>query len=353
MLNKTTRRLAQCLAALTLLGWSEIHASDELVILNWADYLDETLIEAFEQQYNTKIRQVYFETDQDRDVLLAQYSRAGFDLAMVDAVTIEYYQRSGWLLPLSVEEVPNLQHINPDFWRHYPAIKGYAAPYAWGTMGIIYRSDLVEQPLTSWKQLLQPAPELSGKIIMIGDSFDLTAAANKALGHPMMTTDRRHLQEAEIFLRAQRPHVKRYGYVTLGEDSELISGEVVATQAYNGDYYAVQEYQPELVYVIPEEGGSVWLDSFVLFESSKNQQLAKKFIDFINEPENAAQNAESIYYATPNKAAKAHLSKAFLEDKVIHPSSEALANCERFQAVPAKVVGWYNTIYHSVIQSEE
>ena len=119
---------------------------------------------------------------------------------------------------------------------------------------------------------------------------------------------------------------------------------------YSGDALMVQEHHEDIEYVLPEEGGNIWVDYLVVLESSKNKDLALAFINFLNEPENAAQLAEFVYYATPNKAAEKLLPAEFLEDPVIYPSKEALAKSEFHNPLPPRAAKKRNLAVSKILK---
>ena len=256
---------------------------------------------------------------------------------------------AGRSLQVDPARVTNLVHVD-DRWRDmFPGARDYAVPYFWGTLGIGYRADLVPEPITSWQQLFRPAEPLRGRIGMIGDPFDLLGMALKALGYSANSADRRELAEAERLLHDQKPYVRTYRYVSLTEESSLVTGEVAASMMYSGDALMVAEHHDEIVYVVPEEGGNIWIDYLVVMASSSKKQAAKTFINFLNEPENAAQLAEYVYYATPNLAAERLLPKEFLEDPTIYPSRSVLERSEFYTELPPRADKRRNTIFSGVV----
>jgi spermidine/putrescine transport system substrate-binding protein len=136
---------------------------------------------------------------------------------------------------------------------------------------------------------------------------------------------------------AQKPYVNSYSYIDLDEGSALVSGDIAMSMLYNGDAMMVQEHEENIRFVIPKEGGALWVDYMVVMESSRNKELAWTFVNFLNEPENAAQLAEFVYYPTPNKAAEKLLPVEFLEDEVIYPNDDVIARSEFYTLVPARV----------------
>jgi spermidine/putrescine transport system substrate-binding protein len=321
-----------------------------LVILNWSEYLDPELVARFEQAHNARISEVYFESDDLRDDMLLESDGRGYDLAVVSGPAIDTYQRRNWLAPLDQAQFPNYKHINEHWVNAFPAAHGYAVPFFWGTSGIAYRSDLVTTPPTSWMDILKPDESMRGKIAMVESSRDLMTVALKAQGYSTNTTDSAEIKAAGKLLLEQKPYVKSYNYLALNEESALVSGEVVAALMYSGDALVVQEHNENIEYVLPEEGGNIWVDYFVVLEQSRKKDLAHAFLNFINEPENARQMAEFVYYATPNKAAEKLLPAEFLEDPVIYPSEAALAISEFHNPLPPRATKKRNLAIAKVLK---
>lgn len=320
----------------------------ELVLLNWADYLPEDLVEAFERTRGVEVRLVYYEGDEAREAMLAKSAGLGYDLVLISGPRLDAYRRRGWLTPITPAEVPNLAQIDPRWLKAYGA-EGVAVPYAWGTTGIGYRADLVDEPIRSWRQFFEPAAPLRGKLSLIKSNRDLIGLALKALGHSLNSEDPAHLAAAEALLRAQKPHVFSYSYVDLDEHSHLVTGEVVAAMMFSGDALLVKEHHPEIVYVLPEEGGALWVDYWVVMPSSPNKALAMDFLNFLNEPENAARVAQALYYASPNRAAERLLPAGLLADPVVYPDPEQLERSEFPVPLSPRATRLYNRVYHAVV----
>jgi hypothetical protein len=117
----------------------------------------------------------------------------------------------------------------------------------------------------------------------------------------------------------------------------------------SGDVLMVQEHSEDIEYVIPEEGTSLWVDYMVVSRSAPNPQLAWAFINFLNEPGNAAQHAEYLYAPTCNKAAEKLLPTELLEDTQIYPDSATLAKSEAYTRLPPRVAKRRNEIFSRVV----
>jgi spermidine/putrescine transport system substrate-binding protein len=322
----------------------------ELVILNWADYIEESLIPAFESRCNCKVRQVYFETDDHRDELMLAGEGAGYDVIILNGLMIDTYRKRGWLDQVPGQGMDNLKFISPRWARAFEGAPGYAIPYFWGTMGIAYRKDLLSEPVTSWSKFFRPAEELRGKIRLINSARDLMAGSLKAIGSSINETDPKAIKEAEKLLLAQRPYVGSYTYLSLAEDSALVTGDALAALMFSGDALMIKEYNKNIEYVLPEEGGQIWIDHLAVPARSASKALAWSFINFLNEPKNAANNAEYVYYATPNMAAEKRLPREFLANPIIYPSAKTLKNSEYYKTLPPRVERMYSDVFSRVVQ---
>lgn len=310
--------------------------SSELTFLNWSDYIDPLILDEFKQRTGITVKQIYFESDAARDEILVETEAKGFDMALIDGTSIRILAKRGWLEPLNEQDIPNLKHIDPRWRNAHEEASVYAVPYFWGTIGIAYRRDLVPSPVSSWMDLLQPAAQLHGKVAMFSDTRDLLGVGLKALGYSLNSTNTQELKEAEALLQAQAPAVTTYKYVSRDEHSALVAGQVAIAMMYNSYALMVQKHHEEIVFLLPEEGSNIWVDYISILSSSSNKAGAKQFINFLNEPEIAAQFAEFVYSATPNLAAEALLPVEFKNNVAIYPSHAALQKSEINQRLPAQ-----------------
>jgi spermidine/putrescine transport system substrate-binding protein len=322
----------------------------ELRLLNWSEYMDPQVLAQFEQRHGVAVREIYFESDEHRDRMIQDTEGEGYDIAVVNGPMVQTYARRGWIDPIDHTRAPNLRFLDPEWVSAYDAAPEYGVPLFWGTLGIIYRTDLVKRPLTSWMDLLRPDPGLKGRIVMMNSSRELLGVALKALGHSMNSVDPDELAAAESLLLAQRPYVKDYFYVALSEQSALVSGEAVASMIYNGDALMLKEHHPDLAYAVPAEGSLLWVDYLTVMARSDRKALAHAFIDFLNEPEIAAQLAEYLHYPSPNTEAERLLPEAHRADPVVHPPPEVMARLEPSRKLEPHGAKLRNEIFARIVQ---
>jgi spermidine/putrescine transport system substrate-binding protein len=306
------------------LSWA---ANDELVILNWPDYLSKEVVSNFEKQYNVTVKQFYFDSSSDRSRHLFANKGKGFDITNISEHYLSYYFKKDWIMPLDKALLPNLKHIDPQYIK-YQSNQLIAIPYHRGTIGIAYRKDLVNYPITSWKQILIPSEELKNKISSIKEGFDLTGIALKMLGYSANEIDPDALNQAQEILLKQKPFVKRYAiWVSTPAHGLLTGGEWIGIN-YSGDAASLHKENANVEYVYPEEGCLLWVDYWVILPSSQNKEVAYKFLNYLMKPENAAQNALDLNYATTNQTALKLLPKEHLDNPMIFPNENTIRNCE-------------------------
>ncbi|MEW6519929.1 MAG: spermidine/putrescine ABC transporter substrate-binding protein [Thermodesulfobacteriota bacterium] len=322
----------------------------QLQLLNWSEYFDPEVLAEFQKRYGITVAETYYETDEMRNEILFGTNGTGYDLILANGSSIASYVRHGWLAPVSVRDIPNLQHVSRRWRTSFPESEQYGVPFLWGTLGIAYRTDKTSWPVTSWMDLFRPEEAVQGKIIMIKYSRDLVGMALKALGYSVNSTGSRELDEAKQLLLAQKPFVKTYSYLTLGENSSMVSGDAFMAMIYNGDALVLQQHDPAIAFVQPREGCLLWCDFFVIPASSVKKELAHKFLNFIHEPAIMAKLARFASYATTNTAAEKLLPRAFLDDQNIYPARAILEKSETYADLPPRVAKKYNDIFNLVIQ---
>lgn len=331
------------LACLCLFTHVALADKPVLKLYNWENYMPQAILDKFEAQSGIAVELVFYETDELKNELIFNDVNHGLDLVIGSDYSFSKYLRKGNILATIPENaIPNRVHIASDWYAKSPHLANYSVPFSWGSLGIIYRSDLVNNDFSSWLDLLEPNEILSGKIIMIDDMRDAMSAALLATGASLNSHSQNDIQDAAMLLRRQKPHVNDYRYISLDETSELISGEIIATMGYSGDAQILQEYMPSIRFSVPEEGTALWSDHIAVFESSKKKSAAFAFINFIHAPENAAFIAESLNIATANQGAYAFLSDAHKNNPIIYPPADILSKSEFYEHLPNRTQRMYN-----------
>ena len=323
-------------------------ATKTLAIYNWEDYLAPEVIEAFNKAYQAEIKVIHYDSDEIKDQWLAQTGGVGIDVIVSSASTMDSYPKLGWLAPIDREKVPNIKHIENRWLDFNPGLKGYAVPYMWGSVGIVYRNDLIPEGISSWGQIFDPDSPWRSKLMLIDDSREVFGMALRSLNESINTTNLQAIEKAGKLL-SSNAQLLRFGYLSLDENNRLDRGDVWVAMVYSGDGLMLSERSDKVSYVLPQEGSYLWQDYIGVGAKSENKDLAWDFINFINQPEMAAKQSEYVQFATPNQAAKKFMSRKHLENEAVYPSADKLARSEVLSPkVSAKVIKKINNMYSRI-----
>lgn len=287
-------------------------SGQSLTISNWDAYTPEDLIPSFEAATGASVDLTTHATNEEIVAKLIQSGGEGYDVAFVSAQFAQQLEEAGLLAPIDPELIPNLANLAPEAFEldSDPGLT-FSVPYTWGTTGLCYRSDLLSEAPTSWMDLLDPSDEAAGRTTMMRTDRWMLLPAQKALGFSANTVDPDELDQVTQLLRDAKDSLLAYDDTTFY--SRLVSGEAVLVEAWDGwCNYGIAE-NPDIEFVIPDEGSDLWVDTMVILESSENQEAANAFINWVLDPANQAQVAELVLYKVPNPEAMAMLDPALVE----------------------------------------
>lgn len=331
-------------------------SSNELYVYNWGEYIDESVIEEFEEETGIDVIYDLFETNEEMYPVV-EAGGVNYDVVCPSDYMIQKMAENDMLAELDYSNIPNLENIDPQYMAKAESFdpgNRYAVPYTWGTVGILYNTKRVEelglQPPSKWSDLWDPA--YKGEILMQDSVRDAFMVALKSLGYSMNSTDEAELKEARDLLISQKPLVQ--AYVIDQVRDKMIGGEAAAGVIYSGEMLFIQEEAArqnldyQLEYVIPEEGTNIWIDAWVIPKNAKNKENAEKWINFLCRPDIAKKNFEYITYATPNRAAKELLEPELQNNKALFPDTDKLENSEVFKYLGDTVDMIYNSLWKEV-----
>jgi len=276
-------------------------AGQSLTISNWAGYYPEDLATQVEAAIGVPLTISNHATNEEIIAKLTAGGDSGIDVAFVSGQYAQALNEAGLLAPIDPAKVPNLANLYPEATQlAFDPGNAFSVPYAWGTTGICYRSDVIDEP-TSWNDILQPSAENKGKVTQMTTERWLALPALKALGYSINTTDDAEIAKAKDLLVASKPGLLAYDDTTFY--SRLVSGEANAVVAWDGWCNYGTAENPDIKFTIPKEGSDLWADTMVILNTSQNVDAAHAFINFILDPASHAWVAENILYKVPNKAA--------------------------------------------------
>ncbi len=321
--------------------------SKKLVISNWPAYIDppskkqKSTLEEFEAANDLSV--AYTDDVSDNAEFfakvrnqLADCQPIGRDLMMLTDWMAAKMIGLGWIQPIAVDKVPNLHAnlIEPLQDRQWDKDRTYSAPWQSGLTGIAYNAKLTKE-VGSFSDLIT-RPDLKGKITLLSEMRDTMAFMLAIEGANPDDFTRLEWEKALVNLQS----VVKKGQVRAFTGNEYIqdltAGNIVACEAWSGDVIQAQFDNPDIKFVVPEEGLSLWSDNMLIPNKSEHQSNAEKWIDYYYEPEVAAQLAAYVNYICPVEGAREAMVKiddSLVDNKLIFPDAEDLKGAFDFMVL--------------------
>ncbi|MGL4589694.1 MAG: ABC transporter substrate-binding protein [Mycoplasmatales bacterium] len=277
----------------------KIEVSEQAInVYNWGDYIDEGLLTKFEEETGIKVNYEIFDSN---EAMYAKISQgAAYDVVIPSEYMVEKMIKEDAVKEIDKTKIANFDAVDPRVLGTTidPEDK-YSIPYFWGTVGIVYNERMLNElgldiPKT-WADLWKP--EYKNSIAVMDSSRDVFMMALEKNGYSQNSTDPDEVQKAYNDLSKLQPNIRAF----IGDEIKniMISEEVPIGISWSGGAVEMLDENPDLRYIIPEEGTNMWIDFMVIPKTSKNTEGAYKFINFLLEHENALTNAEYVGYSSP------------------------------------------------------
>ena len=293
-------------------------------VLNWGDYIEDSLISKFEAQYDWI--DVNYTTVASNEEMYTIVTTEGsdFDIIFPSDYMVERLIKEDRLNAINYDNISNAQYLNNfNLEQSYDPGNKYSVPYTWGTVGILYNKTLVPTPPTSWSALWDD--QYAGKIYMYDSMRDSIAVALLYLGYDINTRDEAQLAEAVEALKTQKPLVQGYGSDEMRDS--MINGSGALCVTYSGDAVFSMLESENLGYAVPDEGSNLWFDCMVIPKTSQHQEAAETFINFLLDPEVAKINTEYIGYSTPHNKALEMVDQWYKDNNAYNPAEDVVKRC--------------------------
>ena len=337
--------------SVTAFAYTEVEVEDEdyykkfygqglkVYVYNWGEYISDgsddslDINKAFEELTGVEVVYPTFASNEELYAKLRAGS-VSYDVVIPSDYMIGRMRTEGLLQKINFDNVPNYRYIDENYKSMvYDPDNEYSVPYTWGTVGIIYNKNMVdENDVKSWN-IFWDARYL-GEMLMFDNSRDAFAISLKRLGYSYNTTDEDELREAAEELKKQKPLIQ--GYVMDEIFDKMLGEEAALAPYYAGDAITMIEDNPNLGYAVPEEGTNLFVDAMCIPAASKNPELAEMYINFMCETEVAAANCEFIGYSTPHTEALSILDPEISENEIAYPPQEVLDKAEAFLSLPSE-----------------
>ncbi len=340
------------LVAVTLLA-KATNAQPVVNVCSWGEYIDEELIGQFEEETGIIVN---YQTAESNEALysLLKSGAGDYDVVVPSDYMISQLIEEDMLEELDYRQIPNYALIDSRFkGLTYDPQERYTVPYAWGTVGIIYNTTMVDGPITSWSALFDS--RYAGNVLMFRNSRDAMATALSYLGHSLNTTDEAELREAFRLLKDAKGRGVYQSFVMDEIFQKLEGGNAAIGAYYAGDYLTMLENNEDLAFVVPEEGSNWFMDAMCVLKGAPHYEEALAWIDFIASTEANLKNMDYLWYASPNREAleqyPAYYEELYGEEldqetyEIIAAPKEVLDRCEAYLVLPQETRKLYNDLW--------
>lgn len=317
---------------------------NSLVVLNYGKYLDASAIKMFEQETGIKIKLEEYESPEEMYTKFSAGS-ISYDVVRTSDYMVERLIHEGKVAPIDFSSFSYYKNLDPAILAAaevFDPQNQYSMPYFYGTLGILYNTTMVsEEETESWNILWDD--RYRDTIIMQNSVRDSFVPALRLLGRDINTEDETDLRDALSLLVEQKPLV--YAYYVDETADEMIAGNAALALVYSGEAATAMESNADLSYTVPKEGSNLWIDSWFIPKSCKNQENAEKFLDFLCREDVAMKNFDYVCYATPNLAVIDALDNETLSDTTIFPPQETLDNCTVYKQFDESTTSLYSYLW--------
>ncbi|WP_286301106.1 ABC transporter substrate-binding protein [Vibrio apostichopi] len=318
----------------------------DIYLYNWDEFLSDSVITQLSDTYDISLKQQFFSDESIRDEVLLSERRGAFELVVVESVKLKALAKQNLFHNLS--ELQSSLADNFDS-RWADGCGEYGIPYAWGTSGILYRTDKVSPP-QSWNAILDPDTQNSGRISMYYEPTDLVSTALLVNQFDPFTNDEQELRVAYQTLQIQKPHLESNEYVVdyIHQPERLTNIDLA--YGYSGDSYVLNDADPDAswAYIVPQEGTTLWLECIAAINNGEMSSQASTILSFLSQPTIAAQNAMDSWFATPSLKAKALTSQEYQNDPELFPSKEVLERSYLYEQLEPNSIQIRNRIVDSL-----
>lgn len=314
-------------------------------VFNWGEYIDMDVLTAFEEETGITVNYTMYDTNES---LYSKLKTESYDVVIPSDYMIARMIEEGMLQKLNFDNIPNYADVDKAYKNlSYDPNNEYSVPYTWGTVGIIYNKDKVDETdLGSWDILWNP--KYKGQTVMFDNSRDAMGLTLKLLGYSQNTTDEAQLREAAEKIKSGKDNFQGFWMDQILE--KLPSGEAWIAPYYAGDAVTMMADAPNLGYFIPKEGTNMFVDAMCVPTNAQNVENAEAFINFMCETEIAKKNIEYIGYSTPLMSVKEALDDDIKNNPIAYPDAEVLANTETFINLPEETNMLYDSLWSDILK---
>ncbi len=317
---------------------SPAQAEDRYVnVYCWYGLIDSETIKEFENETGITVRLDAYDNNEVLEAKLLA-SNSGFDVVFPTTTPYVAWQiQAGVYQKLDKSLLPNISELDPVVVRWMRGADKditYSLPYFWGTIGIVYNKDILDQVFPEgFSQnlglLFDPAnlKKLAKfGISLLEEGVDVIPYSLMYIGKNPNSASPEDLDLAARHLMKMRPYIRRFTSSRVVND--IVLGDTAIALVWSGEaqqaIVEAKEMGNNIEYFIPPEGGIVWIDAMAIPQGAPHPKNAHAFINFLLKPHIAARICQNTLHGVAVSVAKKHMSADIFNNEGIYPGKNTL-----------------------------
>lgn len=300
-------------------------AEGQLALYNWGDYINPLILQNFTEETGIAVT---LDTYSSNEEMLAkiQAGATGYDIIFPSLHMADIMVKLGLIAEAHPNEMPGFENIDPLTLRAAEDPNAdFCLPYAFGTVGIFYNEDITG-PINGWEDFFNIPANTGGKITILDDMREVMAVGLIMTGSSVNSEDPGEIQAAMEYILEHKPDVSAFTYES---PALLLSEDIAAAHFFVGGHVYFVDH-PNIKYVIPEEGGTLYQENMCILNTAPHMDEALQFMEFYLRPENAALNVAQQFNGTANIPARDLVPDYIKENPNITLAPETLERVQTF-----------------------
>ncbi|HVG88187.1 MAG: PotD/PotF family extracellular solute-binding protein [Gaiellales bacterium] len=298
------------------------------ILHNYAGWMGKDNIKHFRAQYpGANIKQVTAgDISSSATAQTLKANPDAYDFALGDQAFVGQALAADIIQDVDFDKVPNIANVDAKFHEAF----SHGVPTDYGKVGIGYRKDMVSEPIASWADLWSLAPKYSGKIVFLDFDRDTIGSALRYKGFSGNTQDESELEQAKQALIDIKPHllaIKGYDVA-----ASLVKGDAAIVMDWDYDVALGQGQDPNIEWVLPEEGAMAYLEGWSVIKGTDNVDLVHAFMNFFLQPKEYADFVNTTGTAYVMDAATPYINASISENSalIVDPATLEKVEFENF-----------------------
>lgn len=289
----------------TLVSCGESKKDENVLYLyGWADYIPPEIYQNFEKETGIKVVEDIYSSNEEMFTKL-KAGGTGYDIVVPSADYVEIMMKEKMIDKLDKSKLSTLKNINPlvlEKLQYFDPNNDYEVPYVMGATVIAVNTQYVKDYPRDYS--IYNRSDLQGRMTLLDDMREVMTSALDMLGYSQNVEDEKAIAQAAEMVKGWKRNIAKFDAESFGKGFA------------NGDFWVVQGYPDNIFreldenerkkvdFIIPEKGGTAYVDSFVILSNAPNKEAAYKFIEYIHRPEVYARLADILETPSINIPAK-------------------------------------------------